>query len=361
MQLYQRGRVARISRRAHNPKIDGSNPSPAMMHATNIRLRDFIVTDNDWIFAASGYDHTGGVQTVLRYIPDQEGDREMGGVRYRKLDFDESGEFLEKNHASWKFRLPEDAISKVLRSNERITALVKEDPRVAVIVDVLKSAGIPIDKMGVTGSMLPGLQIEGSDIDFVVYGRYWFLARDAILQEISRNRSRGSDRDRDSDKLEITEVSEAMWHQIYDKRVPEISFEEFLAHELRKGNRGMVGGTYFDLLFVRDWDQLPVTQERGTDLRRCTLTARVLSADFAFDSPAVYEIDHPVVSKILCYTHTYAGQALAGEVVEARGMMEDVRGQKRLVVGTSREPVGEWMRSLDLLGRATAVRGVTGA
>jgi hypothetical protein len=115
------------------------------MHATNIRLRDFIVTDNDWIFASAGYDHTGGVQAVLRYIPDQNGDREMGGVRYRKLDFDESNEFLEKNHASWKFRLPEDAISKVLRSNERITALVKEDPRVAVIVDLLKSAGIPVD------------------------------------------------------------------------------------------------------------------------------------------------------------------------------------------------------------------------
>ncbi|KAF5415578.1 MAG: hypothetical protein C5S49_05640 [Candidatus Methanogaster sp.] len=140
-----------------------------------------------------------------------------------------------------------------------------------------------------------------------------------------------------------------MWRHIYAKRVPEISFEEFLTHELRKGNRGMIGDTYFDLLFVRDWDQLPVTQERGADLRRCSLTARVLNADLAFDSPAVYEIDHPVVSKILCYTHTYAGQALAGEVVEARGMMEDVRGQKRLVVGTSREPVGEWMRSLDLL------------
>ena len=354
MQPYQRGRVARISRRAHNPKIDGSNPSPAIMHATNIRLRDFIVTDNDWIFAASGYDHTGGVQAVLRYIPDQNGDRELDGVRYRKLDFDESGEFMEKNHPSWKFRIPEDAISKVLRSDERIPTLAKEDPRVAVIIDVLKSAGIPVDKMGVTGSMLPGLQIEGSDIDFVVYGRYWFLARDAILQEISRNMGRvgqDSDRDRDSDKLEITEISEEMWHQIYAKRVPEISFEEFLAHELRKGNRGMVGGTYFDLLFVRDWDQLPVTQERGADLRRCSLTARVLSADLAFDSPAVYEIDHPVVSKILCYTHTYAGQALAGEVVEARGMMEDVRGQKRLVVGTSREPVGEWMRSLSLLSR----------
>jgi len=323
------------------------------MHATNIRLRDFIVTDNDWIFAVAGYDHTGGVQTVLRYIPDQNGDREMGGVRYRKLDFDESDEFLEKNCASWKFRLPEDVIRKVLRSNERTRALAKEDPRVAVIVDLLKSAGIPVDMMGVTGSMLPGLQIKGSDIDFVVYGRYWFLARDAILREISRNRvmdgDPARDRDSDSDKLKIAEISEEMWRHIYAKRVPEISFEEFLTHELRKGNRGMIGDTYFDLLFVRDWDQLPVTQERGADLRRCSLTARVLNADLAFDSPAVYEIDHPVVSKILCYTHTYAGQALAGEVVEARGMMEDVRGQKRLVVGTSREPVGEWMRSLDLL------------
>ncbi|MEA3324976.1 MAG: DNA polymerase subunit beta [Euryarchaeota archaeon] len=329
------------------------------MHATNIRLRDFIVTDNDWIFAASGYDHTGGVQAVLRYIPDQNGDREMSGIRYRKLDFDESGEFMEKNHPSWKFRLPEDAISKVLRSNDRIPSLAKEDPRVAVIVDVLKSAGIPVGKMGVTGSMLPGLQIEGSDIDFVVYGRYWFLARDAIRREILRNLDRGrgtvggrdGDRDRDSDKLAITEISEEMWHQIYAKRVPEISFEEFLAHELRKGNRGMIGGTYFDLLFVRDWDQLPVVQERGADLRRCSLTAQVLNTDFAFDSPAVYEIDHPVISEILCYTHTYAGQALAGEVVEARGMLEDVHGQKRLVVGTSREPVGEWMRSLSLLDR----------
>ena len=317
------------------------------MYATNIRLRDFIVTDDGWIFAASAYDHTRGVQAVLRYIPDRNGDREADGVRYRKLDFDESIEFLKKNRASWDSGIPEDRISEVLRSNERISALAKEDPRVAVIVDVLERAGIPVGKMGVTGSMLPGLQIEGSDIDFVVYGRYWFLARDAIRREMRKNH----DQESDSGGLGITEISEEMWRQIYAKRVPEISFEEFLTHELRKGNRGMVGDTYFDLLFVRDWDQLPVTQERGVDLRRCALTARVVNADLAFDSPAVYEIDHPVVSAILCYTHTYAGQALAGEVVEARGMMEEIRGQKRLVVGTSREPVGEWMRSRSLLDR----------
>ncbi len=315
------------------------------MCATNLRLRDFVIMDNDWIFAVSGYDQTDGVQAVLRYIPDRDGDRELDGVRYRKIDFDDSSGFLEENHPSWKFRVPEDAISRIFRTEERVPSLAKEDQRVAVIVDLLKNAGIPLDKMGVTGSMLPGLQIEGSDIDFVVYGEYWFLARDVIMQEIAKNKDSDG-----SDLLCVTEISEEMWHQIYAKRIPEISFEEFLVHELRKGNRGMIGGTYFDLLFVRDHDQLPVQQERGTDRNRCTITAPVVNADLAFDNPAVYEIDHPVISEILCYTHTYAGQALAGETVEARGMMEELSDhRKRLVVGTSREPVDEWMRSLSLL------------
>ncbi len=318
------------------------------MCATNIRLRDFVIMDNDWIFAVSGYDQTGGVPAVLRYLPDRDGDRELDGVRYRKIDFDDSSGFLEENRPSWKFRVPEDAISRIFRTEERVPSLVKEDLRVAVIVDLLEKAGIPLDKMGVTGSMLPGLQIAGSDIDFVVYGKYWFLARDAIIQEIAKNKDSGDSEG--SDPLCVTEISEEMWHRIYAKRVPEISFEEFLVHELRKGNRGMIGGTYFDLLFVRDHDQLPVQQERGADRNRCTITAPVVNADLAFDNPAVYEIDHPVISEILCYTHTYAGQALAGETVEARGMMEELSDhRRRLVVGTSREPVDEWMRSLSLL------------
>jgi predicted nucleotidyltransferase len=35
--------------------------------------------------------------------------------------------------------------------------------------------------------------------------------------------------------------------------------------------------------------------------------------------------------------------------LEARGMVEELAGHKRLVVGTSREPKGEWIRSLTLL------------
>ena len=55
---------------------------------------------------------------------------------------------------------------------------------------------------------------------------------------------------------------------------------------------------------------------------------------------------------MLSFTHTYSGQALAGEVIEAAGVLE-VHGDERwLVVGTCREPVGEYIRSRTLLESA---------
>ncbi len=47
--------------------------------------------------------------------------------------------------------------------------------------------------------------------------------------------------------------------------------------------------------------------------------------------------------------HAYAGQALVGEKIKARGMVEAVGDMKRLIVGTTREPKGEWIKSLTLL------------
>ncbi len=58
-----------------------------------------------------------------------------------------------------------------------------------------------------------------------------------------------------------------------------------------------------------------------------------------------------LVVYVLPHTHTYAGQALVGERIEVRGMVEALGDIKRLVVGTTREPKGEWMRSLTLLDK----------
>jgi len=217
-----------------------------------------------------------------------------------------------------------------------IPELVNSDSRVRAIVKVLDMAGIPRTSMGVTGSMLAGLQNESSDIDFVVYGPLWFRARDAIT--IAKQQ-----------EGLIKKIDEEMWQRIYSKRIPEIPFDEFMLHESRKGNRGMVEGTYFDLLFVKEWDQIKEPLLRGRDTIKMKIEARVKNADFAFDSPAFYKIEHNEIDHVLSYTHTYAGPALPGEIIEACGVVEEVGSIKRLVVGTSREPKGEWIRSLTWL------------
>ncbi len=300
------------------------------------RLRDFIVTDDDWIFAVADYCHENGVRSVLRYVPDPNGSR---GVhkKYRKFDFDDAFIFMRSARPEWVKDIhvvPWEHIKHILSPDKKLPFIAKGNKKVRDIVKTLMK-GVSPEKMGVTGSLLANLQLQSSDIDFIVYGKSWFTARDIIAMAKEK-------------KDPITEISDEMWHEIYNKRRPELSFDEFLVHELRKGNRGMVDGTYFDLLYVRDWEDISPCL-RGTDIAPATIEATVTNADFSFDSPAIYKIDHPEISYVLSYTHTYAGQALFGERIEARGMVEALGNIKRLVVGTSREPKGEWIRSLTLL------------
>jgi hypothetical protein len=302
------------------------------------RLRDFIVTKDEWIFAVADYTHQKGIRGILRYVPDPQGQRVKKGVRYRKLDFDDAFEFMHQHRPDWVedvHIIPFEEVKQVLDPVERIPELIKRNDKIAAIVKVLLDGGVPLTSMGVTGSHLPDLASESSDIDFIVYGADWFKARDLIA---SAKKTGGA----------IGEISDDMWQRIYNKRIPAISFEEFLLHELRKGNRGMVDDTYFDLLYVRDWKDITPMQ-RGVDLERATIEAVVTNADYAFDAPSVYQVEHEEIEYVLSYTHTYAGQALVGEWIEARGMVEQVGDVKRLVVGTSREPRDEWIRSLTLL------------
>ena len=82
---------------------------------------------------------------------------------------------------------------------------------------------------------------------------------------------------------------------------------------------------------------------------RMTLEARVIDASLSFDNPACYRVDHDEVSCIISFTHTYSGQALPGEVVEACGVLEEHGGELFLVVGTTRTARGEYIISKTLI------------
>ena len=79
----------------------------------------------------------------------------------------------------------------------------------------------------------------------------------------------------------------------------------------------------------------------------------------AFDNPAVYQLEdvkildgpHVPIREVASYTHTYSGQAREGERILARGKLEKVIGKKtyyRLIVGTTRESLGEYVKLKDL-------------
>jgi len=304
-----------------------------------IRLRDFIEDGDGWLYAVSTYDNSERAGCTLRYVPDEEGDRVTGdGRRYRKVDFDEAFSLVAHKKPAYRdvfHRVPLSDIRRVLKPEEEIDRIAARDARVRRLLSLFS---LPPGSIGCTGSFLCGLENEASDIDLVVYGDYWFRAVEIL-------------RDATGSGL-LEPIDEAMWRRIYEKRKPELGFDEFLIHEKRKWNRGKIGTTYFDILYTRSYaDALCVPHAKGRVLGRGTIEATVTDARFSHDSPAVYRVDHGEVSSVLSFTHTYSGQAREGEVIEARGVLEEHGGDVWLIVGTSREAKGEFIRSLTLLGQ----------
>jgi predicted nucleotidyltransferase len=295
---------------------------------TPIRLRDFIVDADGWIYAVSTYDNTKKVGCVLRYVPDVSGERaSVSGIRYRKFDFKDAFAFIADHKPQYLdavLRIPVRDVRQVLKPELEMPGIMARNRRVARLAGILN---VPSGFIGCTGSLLCGLDNEISDIDLVVYGKYWFAAQRTLRAAIGAGTIDG--------------LSPLLWRRVYEKRRPEIPFDTFVVHEERKWNRGQVKGTYFDLLFSRSYDELDrSTVGRGAVLGKTTIEARVTDASFAFDSPAVYEVEHGEFSRVLSFTHTYCGQALAGETIEACGVAEQHGNERWLVVGTTREARG---------------------
>ncbi|MDD1678886.1 MAG: nucleotidyltransferase domain-containing protein [Methanomicrobiales archaeon] len=302
-----------------------------------IRLRDFIEDTDGWLYAVSTYDNQEKVGCVLRYIPHSQGERmRQDGRRFHKLDFEEAYELIRRTkpaYANSVQRVPLEDVWQVYKPEEELTSICARNRKVHRLADLFTFPG---GTLGCTGSFLCGLENEASDIDLVVYGKAWFSAQDQLRTLIREG--------------VINDLSPEMWQRVYKKRQPAIPFEVFVLHEKRKWNRGEIEGTYFDLLYTRSYGDLEnVPKGRGTVIDRRTIQARVTDASLAFDSPALYEVEHDEISRVLSFTHTYSGQALRGEIIEAKGVCEAHGSGKWLVVGTSRTAPDEYIISRSLM------------
>lgn len=304
-----------------------------------IRLRDFIQDPDGWLYAVSTYDNTEKAGCVLRYVPENTGDRiGPSGQRYRKYDFEEAYAKIAQEKPAYSGlvqRIPYSDIRRVFKPDEEIGRIAADYPNVKKLLELLS---LPQGTVGCTGSLLCGLANETSDIDMVVYGKHWFDAQALVRKGIGSGKIEG--------------MSPELWRKVYDKRKPEIPYDVFVLHEQRKWNRGQINGTYFDILYTRSYDNLAgAPSGKGEVIGKKTIEAVVTDAALAFDNPAVYLVDHEEITRVLSFTHTYSGQALAGETIEACGVVEQHGAERWLIVGTTREARGEYIISKTLLGQ----------
>ncbi|MGR8942163.1 MAG: hypothetical protein ACU83P_11300, partial [Gammaproteobacteria bacterium] len=278
----------------------------------------------------------------LRYIHE-------GGF-WRKQATEEANAFLRRHHPHYLHYSPVlDAylhaveVGRVARRHnprQRLQQIMQsgsQDPverDVLALAELLRQQGVDLERIGITGSVLVGVQKNASDIDLVCYGREAFHhCRASVRALIEQNR--------------LQDLSDSHWRESYRRRNCSLDFEAYVWHEKRKFNKALVNGRKFDLSLIEH--QEPDNTGAYQKLGPITLTCRIADDTRAFDYPAVYRIEHQSIAAIVCFTATYTGQAGKGEWVEVSGMLEqNEQGAQQIVVGSSREARGEHIRVVDV-------------
>lgn len=345
-----------------------------------VRTRDFIYTTDGLFFASTNYVHPEGRYiSFLRYVPDENGDREKNGKRYRKVSSEEAYEYLSEKHPEYLYNcevtkvknmmgVPFEKVEKIIRPQDRLKDIMENgEPKnpeiIAKLLDVANFfhyvAGIDYDHLGISGSILPGLhKSDVSDIDFVIFG---LENHRKAMRTFRENKGQDVYIDEIEKSIKVMGITDDYWDFLYDKRIKDDSLtnEEFKWYENRKGNRGTIDGTLFDILATKDYDE--IEGEWGDTIYEpigvASVECKITSALGAFDNPSLYTIedlkiidgvDAPI-TELVSFTHTYAGEVEDGEEVVARGKVEKVIKNSsdvsyRLVVGTTRESIDEYIK-----------------
>jgi predicted nucleotidyltransferase len=318
--------------------------------------KDFIETAEGLIFAVveQGLED-GKVLCFLRYVYEPSG--------WKKVDTEQANHLLQLQYPDYLHYSPildahlhavaVDRIIKHHQPKHRLQQIMQSDRHdisrdgvyaaslpgagaAAVerdlfrLCELFEQYGLDLAQTGVTGSILIGVQNQASDIDLVCYGREVFHQCRTITRELI-----------ESGQLQT--LNDQDWQQSYDRRSCDLSFDDYVWHERRKYNKAVINGRKFDLSFIDDG-----VSPQTINYQKCgaiTLQCRVIDDFNGFDYPAEFMIDDRQIGSIVSFTATYTGQAVSGEMVEVSGVLEQSeQGVKRIVVGSSREAHGEYIK-----------------
>lgn len=296
----------------------------------------FITTTDGLIFEVKGIVHPRNrVIAYLRYIPNNGG--------YQKVYvLDEREYYLRNNYPSYLWfsephgrevqSVPSSRIQSILNPVERLGNLRNntgkitdlEQASVNLVDRLVKSTGIGLSDIGITGSQLVGIAKEDSDIDLIVFG---LDACRKFYSALSRKITSITDIERYAGSSLDNHVS-FRWgvHTEMKPVLREIEREKLL--------QGLFEGYEFFLRLVKLPSDLDYVygdvsfQMKGQQL----VSGNVTDDSDAMFTPCEYLVEceeFPSLRKLVSYRGRFTEQISKGVSFEARGRLETVTDHKK--------------------------------
>ena len=327
---------------------------------------DYIETLEGLLFAVKGIHHPEGLTIAyLRYVPDPLGTRERGGHRYRRVyDLEETDSFLRDNYPQYMNpvedrgltmqSIPRGRIARTYNPRERLEELLADPGRgperiISKLVSALAEYGVSLDRLGVSGSVLIGMDTPDSDVDLIGYG---MDAGSKIYEALKRLRQE-ADWVSPYDAETVEDVTRSRWGDTG------LDLASLGVIEARKILHGLVDGTDYFVRLVREPEEFE-REVSSLPLERITLRATVRESGASINTPCTYGIDEcscrgshdwPDPSQLVSFRGKFTEQAEVGDRVEAKGTLERVEYGDRTAYRVMLGGRGDYMVPITLLNR----------
>ncbi len=344
------------------------------------RDRDFLRTKEGLFFCVVGPVHPSDrVISYVKYVPAEMGKWGRGRERFKRIlgsytipSLLETFNMLNKDYPHYLFysevfkitmsAVPLEYMAEHYRPEEKLARLLQAphlDPLQRKLVEFASllsdKGGIPLDFLGVTGSILLDIhRPEFSDMDLTVYGLDNSLAiKETLMEAYSQ---------RDSAVQRLKKDALKTWCEHKAQRYP-LTFKEALRIYERKWNIGFFRGTPFSIHPVKLEHEV---KERYGDrnyepMGSVTVRAVVQENVDCLFLPAVYGVRDTEIVKglkvedvreVVSYEGLYDNLARPGEPILVKGKLERVTEAKtgqeyyRVLVGS---PEGRGTEYIKLL------------